>query len=395
MLYLIALYNFDRGLRLILFDAIEIIEVALRAKIINHLSQAKDSGLWYLDASLFERKDYYEDFVLDLKYEFDRSTEPFAKEYIAEHPNWDWESMEGNNPDAWMILESATFGTLSKMYKNLKSQLPERAAIANDFGLYSAKELSSWLEAISALRNIIAHHSRLRNRVYLQMPLDEWLQDFRVEVCPGRTHVVTLDETNSAFITTNYRVLVERDAIDLLKYLCEKPEPMHELRVTARFSTQIAISREYNRHRVNSIAEESTRYCNYSKGKYGNEITISLPSWIEDDGPSSMPGFVEMCGWIHNGQDDIWSALCWWWFANLACEYSYMKLIEKGWTAQQARTILPLDTKTTLVHTAFVSDWQHFFDLRSRGTTGKPHPDAKVLADHLLLQFIERGYIHE
>jgi hypothetical protein len=66
----IARYNFDRNLRLILFDAIEIIEVALRAKIINHLSQAKDSGLWYLDASLFERKDYYEDFVLDLKYEF-------------------------------------------------------------------------------------------------------------------------------------------------------------------------------------------------------------------------------------------------------------------------------------------------------------------------------------
>ena len=149
----IARYNFDRNLRLILFDAIEIIEVALRAKIINHLSQAKDSGLWYLDASLFERKDYYEDFVLDLMYEFDRSTEPFAKEYIAEHPSWERESMEGDNPDAWMILEVATFGTLSKMYKNLKSQLPERAAIANDFGLYSAKELSSWLEAISVLRN--------------------------------------------------------------------------------------------------------------------------------------------------------------------------------------------------------------------------------------------------
>ena len=160
----IARYDFDRNLRLILFDAIEIIEVALRAKIINHLSQAKNSGLWYLDESLFERSDYYEDFVLDLKYEFDRSTEPFAKEYIANHSNWDWESMAGDNPDAWMILESATFGTLSKMYKNLKSQLPERAAIANDFGLYSAKELSSWLEAISVLRNIIAHHSRLWNR---------------------------------------------------------------------------------------------------------------------------------------------------------------------------------------------------------------------------------------
>ena len=177
----IARYNFDRSLRLILFDAIEIIEVALRAKIINHLSQAKDSGLWYLDASLFERQDYYEDFVLDLKYEFERSTEPFAKEYIALHPNWDSESMDGDNPDAWMILEVATFGTLSKMYKNLKSQLPQRSAIANDFGLYSAKELSSWLEAVSVLRNIIAHHSRLWNRSLAKQPSnlkghrDKWL----------------------------------------------------------------------------------------------------------------------------------------------------------------------------------------------------------------------------
>ena len=179
----IARYNFDRGLRLILFDAIEIIEVALRAKIINHLSQANDSGLWYLDASLFENKEYYEDFVLDLKYEFERSTEPFAKEYIAGHPDWDSETMEGDNPDAWMLLEVATFGTLSKMYKNLKSQSPQRAAIANEFGLYSAKELSSWLEAISVLRNIIAHHSRLWNRSLAKQPMnikghrDKWLNN--------------------------------------------------------------------------------------------------------------------------------------------------------------------------------------------------------------------------
>ncbi len=178
---MIARYNFDCSLRLILFDAIEIIEVALRVKIINHLSQAKDSGLWYLDESLFEKMEYYEDFLLDFKYEFERSTEPFAKEYIA-HTNWDSESMEGDNPDAWMILEVATFGTLSKMYKNLKSQLPQRATIANEFELYSAKELSSWLEAISVLRNIIAHHSRLWNRSLSKQPMnikghhDKWLK---------------------------------------------------------------------------------------------------------------------------------------------------------------------------------------------------------------------------
>jgi len=116
-----------------------------------------------------------------LKYEFERSTEPFAKEYVAGHKNWDSESIEGDNPDAWMILEVATFGTLSKMYKNMKSQLPQRATIANEFGLYSAKELSSWLEAISVLRNIIAHHSRLWNRSLAKQPMnikghrDKWL----------------------------------------------------------------------------------------------------------------------------------------------------------------------------------------------------------------------------
>lgn len=157
-------YSFDHKLRLILFDAVEIIEVALRAKIINHLSKAADSGLWYLDSSLFENAEYHEEFVDELKNEFGRSTEPFAKEYIANQYKWNCGSPKGTNPDAWMIIEIATFGTLSKMYKNLKNQLPQRAAIANDFGLYSAKEFSNWLEIISLMRNIIAHHSRLWNR---------------------------------------------------------------------------------------------------------------------------------------------------------------------------------------------------------------------------------------
>lgn len=230
--------------------------------------------------------------------------------------------------------------------------------------------------------------------VYLQMPLDEWMQDFRVEVCPGRTHVVTLDETNTAFVTTNYRVLVERDALDLLKYMCEKPEPMHELRVTARFNTQIAITREYNRHRIRSIAEQSTRYCNYSKEQFGNEISINLPTWIDE--PAALPTFEDLVRGIEFGDyHKDWGALDWWLMANVFCEKAYLELTELGWPAQQARTILPLNTNTVLVHTAFVSDWNHFFDLRSRGTTGKPHPDAKVLADQLLMMFIQRGYINE
>ena len=157
-------YAFDHNLRVILFDAIETIEVALRAKIIDHMSKAAGNGLWYLDSSLFEDKQRHQDFVLDLKFEFDRSTEPFAKKYISEHPYWNSDSLSGDNPDAWLIIEVATFGTLSKMFKNLKSQLPQRSAIANDFGLYSSKDFSNWIEVISLMRNIVAHHSRLWNR---------------------------------------------------------------------------------------------------------------------------------------------------------------------------------------------------------------------------------------
>ena len=73
-----------------------------------------------------------------------------------------------------------------------------------------------------------------------------------------------------------------------------------------------------------------------------------------------------------------------------------MNLINKcGWKQQQARTKLELDTKTTLVHTAFVDDWVHFFNLRALGTTGAPHPQAKELAEPLMNEFIKRGYLDE
>ena len=93
-------HDFDHILRNTIFEAVGIFEVALRAKIIYHLSQTTDNGLWYLDANLFEDRDFHEAFVLDLKYEFQRSTEPFVKEFLNNNPDWDSESLEGPNPDA-------------------------------------------------------------------------------------------------------------------------------------------------------------------------------------------------------------------------------------------------------------------------------------------------------
>lgn len=154
-------YDFDREMRFILFEAIEAIEVALRTKMINHLSQTK-GGLWYLDDSLFEDKALFHDHILELKAEFDRSKDRIASDF-RNNNNWIPDDIAGDHPDAWVIFEMATFGTLSKIYKNLKHQLPAKSTIANEFGMFFSNDFSNWLESISVFRNIIAHHSRLWN----------------------------------------------------------------------------------------------------------------------------------------------------------------------------------------------------------------------------------------
>lgn len=166
-------YNFDRHLRLILFDAIERIEIALRTKMIYYLSITYGS-LWYLDSALFQSttitlngviKTIHQYTLEELQKEFNRSQEIFIKDHRNRYPYQD--------ADAWKILEVASMGTLSKLYKNLKHQLPEKAIIAKGMGLNLHSELSSWLEAITYIRNIIAHHSRLWSRNMVKKPIEQ------------------------------------------------------------------------------------------------------------------------------------------------------------------------------------------------------------------------------
>ena len=196
---------------------------------------------------------------------------------------------------------------------------------------------------------------------------------------------------HSYYITTNYRVIIENGWEEDLQFICA-PTEYHEKRVTVRFTTQIAISREYNRHRVDSIAEQSTRYCNYSKDKYDGQVSVVKPTWVADiikDNEHKIDvNLRNLCQSIYIGDDvQEWDALRYWLFGNLAAEYAYLNMLRLGRTAQEARTVLALDTCTELVHTAFISDWKHFFDLRALGTTGKPHPDAKILAEPLMEEF--------
>ena len=200
------------------------------------------------------------------------------------------------------------------------------------------------------------------------------------------SHVNTIDGKD--YITTNLRVMAENKTLEDLKYRTDFEKGKHELRITVHFTTQIAITREYNRHRANSMAEQSTRYCNYTKNKFGSEISINLPTWVKGDLETNDEKFVELCEDVANEETNDWTPIDAWLFANQAAEFAYMKLIAMGCKPQEARVILPLDTNTELVHTAFVSDWKHFFDLRALGTTGAPHPDAKILAEPLYLSLI-------
>lgn len=169
-----------------------------------------------------------------------------------------------------------------------------------------------------------------------------------------------------ACVTTNLRVLVENNWLDDLKtYRCE-PTRYHEKRITAKFICDRGVSHEFVRHRVFSFAQESTRYCNYSKDKFGNELTFIKPSWSYFKNTS-----YKDAGYFDG--DVFESSL-------EKAESYYFKLIEKGWKPQQARQVLPNATKTELVMTGFESDWEHFFELRCSGAA---HPDAKKLADEL------------
>lgn len=173
-----------------------------------------------------------------------------------------------------------------------------------------------------------------------------------------------------AYITTNLRVIYENGWVEDLQYLCKEPYKDHEKRYSARFITDRGVSHELVRHRTFSFGQESTRYCNYSKEKFGKTLTFIKPVWY-DDAESRIKQDFEACL--------DWSAS------------TYLGLLKEGYTPQQARQVLPNALKTEICMTGFASDWVHFFDLRYRGTTGKPHPDMLHVATELHELFLDKG----
>lgn len=204
-----------------------------------------------------------------------------------------------------------------------------------------------------------------------------------------------LEATQEVYITTNYRVLVENGWLDDLQYICE-PTEFHEKRVTVKFICDRGVSHEFVRHRVMSFAQESTRYCNYSKDKFGNELTFIIPNWLDiPEGNYEIPAFwdKETCKLMskYAGDENTYASIQTFLSGIGLSEQQYLSLIEDGWKPQQARAILPNALKTELVVTGFVSDWKHFFFLR---TPMNAHPQARELAIPLQEEFIERKYIN-
>lgn len=203
----------------------------------------------------------------------------------------------------------------------------------------------------------------------------------------------TKEHESYIYVTTNMRVLIEHHWMNELEFIDTTPNcPYYAERTTINFITDIGASRELNRHRVNSISEESTRYCRYNADKFRNNITVTKLPWIpyvDVDGQCYNAGlygdeeiFYDNCIQSHYCKD--WTAIDWFLYGIQIANLVYCRCIELGWTAQQAREILPLNTKTQIVHTAFVDDWKHWIDLRSNEVSGKVHPCTKELADKLV-----------
>ena len=202
---------------------------------------------------------------------------------------------------------------------------------------------------------------------------------------------------NDTYITTNYRVIIENHWEEDLKYLCE-PTEYHDKRYTVHFITSRGIMDEFRTHVSLSHLAESTRYCNYSKDKFDNQITFIKPCWLDmhdtDEGREVTRNWnfdiLDGCSIIaEEGEfDDARDAF----LTSLnVTEHCYLELLQKGWTPQQAREVLPLSVKSELISCGFKDAWDNFFYRRCAKDV---HPMAKELAEPLMKEFITRKYIN-
>lgn len=172
----IALYNFDAELRLLLFDVIEKIEISLRTKLIYHLSLEYDPW-WFQNFELFSDSMALVKTLSSLEEEISRTKDKAIKEHLKKHKD------DKRFPPAWKSLEQTSFGSLSKLYGNLNHSTKSKDTIAQEFGAVNHTYLPSWLQSIAQIRNFCAHHTRLWNKnlpgtvKLLSKPPNSWIEN--------------------------------------------------------------------------------------------------------------------------------------------------------------------------------------------------------------------------
>ena len=258
---------------------------------------------------------------------------------------------------------------------------------------------------------------------YLAIPKEKWNNivddhDFSFMDCPYQFYGFDyrLPDRNFIYLTTNYRVLVEHGYEELLDYMTIPTEDEFQWnngtyqhfyrRVTVKFICGRGISHEFVRHRQFSFLMESTRYCNYSKDKFGRELTFIIPRWIHDIQTNTVKTVDPLTGdyrtefIAYKGTDlirmlstvDRTVAQYYDTLQNIENCYLDMTTLDDGTklVPQEAREILPNCLKTELIMTGTISQWNEFFRLRCASSA---HPDAQYLAKNLEKQFKELDYV--
>lgn len=208
----LAIYNFDRALRLLVLDAVERIEISLRTRLSNELT-LRYGAFAHEDGSRFNRQAIWQASLDELRREYERSRETFAEHYRTEYPQL-------NTPPLWVASELMSLGHLSRWLQNMASP-KDRQAIANTYGL-DEKVLVSFAHHLTVLRNHCAHHGRIWNRKFSMTML-----------IPGKKPV----GLSTAFNTQQVRRIY--NSLTMLAYLTRQLDPRTQWpeRVKALIST--------------------------------------------------------------------------------------------------------------------------------------------------------------
>lgn len=219
------------------------------------------------------------------------------------------------------------------------------------------------------------------------MLFDKFLQDLVDYELYNPTWIKYKKLPEYTYITTNYRHYLQiiKKFPYIAEYFTEQDNCYYPSRHTVHMVLSRGIMDEFRTHVGLSHLAESTRYCNYSKDKFDNQITFIQPSWIILD--KEIAPINELC--LLSGQYDRENPTLRYLASLVDANYAYVLLLNKGWTPQQARDVLPLSVKSELISCGFKDAWENFF---YRRCANDAHPMAREIAIPLQKRFKELGY---